>query len=407
MKIIDLGKLRFHFAGAWSISTQYEVNDVVKYGSNVYVYINPVKATGNLPTDEAYWALMVSGFNFRGVYDPATQYLIGDGVAFGAKVFICIEGCTGVATTDASKWSQFADGISWEGDYSGVTAYQQNDVVKYGTSVYIATQSTVGNAPTDTTFWAKFIEGVSTQGVYNAGTTYQVGDLVAYGTSMYKSLAINTGITPSSDPAKWLLFVPGMRFADNWSTATLYYKNDFVVFDNAVYIALAEHTAGVFATDLAAIKWKKFVSGLNFSSAWTTATSYKVNDIVTYGGNSYIALTTHNSTTFASDLAATKWAKFNSGIAWRGNWTAFTAYKPNDLVYDGNMSTYIVLTDHTSASVMSNDIAANRLSIFARGSVAGIPAVTSGTRGKPLMNDGTNTYWGNPIPFTAYIDMPL
>ena len=38
--IIDLGKLRFHFAGEWSSGTTYEINDIVKYGGNVYVYSN-------------------------------------------------------------------------------------------------------------------------------------------------------------------------------------------------------------------------------------------------------------------------------------------------------------------------------------------------------------------------------
>ena len=39
--IIDLGKLRFQFKGTYSAGTQYELNDVVKYGANLYVYTNP------------------------------------------------------------------------------------------------------------------------------------------------------------------------------------------------------------------------------------------------------------------------------------------------------------------------------------------------------------------------------
>ena len=35
-QIIDLGKLRFHFAGEYDAAQNYEVNDVVKYGGNVY-----------------------------------------------------------------------------------------------------------------------------------------------------------------------------------------------------------------------------------------------------------------------------------------------------------------------------------------------------------------------------------
>ena len=67
--ILDLGKLRFHFAGVYDATTEYEMNDIVKYGGNVYVYSNVTRTTGNIPTDTAYWTLMVEGFKFRQVYD--------------------------------------------------------------------------------------------------------------------------------------------------------------------------------------------------------------------------------------------------------------------------------------------------------------------------------------------------
>ena len=48
-QVIDLGKLRFYFAGQYSNTTTYEQNDVVKYGGNVYVYIYSLKTSGNAP----------------------------------------------------------------------------------------------------------------------------------------------------------------------------------------------------------------------------------------------------------------------------------------------------------------------------------------------------------------------
>ena len=38
--IINLGKIRFQFRGDYSASQQYEYNDVVRFGGDVYVYIN-------------------------------------------------------------------------------------------------------------------------------------------------------------------------------------------------------------------------------------------------------------------------------------------------------------------------------------------------------------------------------
>jgi len=44
-QIIDLGKLRFNFAGDWNVATTYESNDVVRYGGNIYVYSNLVRTS--------------------------------------------------------------------------------------------------------------------------------------------------------------------------------------------------------------------------------------------------------------------------------------------------------------------------------------------------------------------------
>jgi len=70
-QLIDLGKLRFHFVGDYSSSTNYESNDVVRYDSNNYVYTYGLKTTGNLPTNTTYWALMLEG----GVNLNSTQTL--------------------------------------------------------------------------------------------------------------------------------------------------------------------------------------------------------------------------------------------------------------------------------------------------------------------------------------------
>ena len=59
--IIDLGKIRFQFRGDYSTTAQYEYNDVVKYGGDVYVYINATAGVGTAPTTTTHWSSMVSG----------------------------------------------------------------------------------------------------------------------------------------------------------------------------------------------------------------------------------------------------------------------------------------------------------------------------------------------------------
>jgi len=158
-QIIDLGKLRFVFKGDYSGATAYELNDVVRYGGNLYVYKNTLETTANLPTNATYWDLMLEGIDFKGAYNNSTAYKIGDLVSEGAKGYICIADSTGNRPPNGTYWTTIVDGLQYEGEYSGSTTYQAGDVVSYGGSAYICTLRTTGNAPTDTTYWNLLVDG--------------------------------------------------------------------------------------------------------------------------------------------------------------------------------------------------------------------------------------------------------
>jgi hypothetical protein len=80
-QIFNLGKLRFYFKGAYSGATTYQVNDVVKYNNDVYVYVNTAATANNLPTNTTYWSKMIEGF-----IDPndgdANEFAYTDGTQF-------------------------------------------------------------------------------------------------------------------------------------------------------------------------------------------------------------------------------------------------------------------------------------------------------------------------------------
>jgi len=158
-QIIDLGKLRFHWADSYNGSTEYELNDVVKYGGNAYVYTNAVATTGNLPTNTTYWKTMVEGINFLGVYSSGTAYKPGDSVTHGANLYLCENPSTGNTPPNATYWSKLASGIQYEGTYSSSTNYQKDDIVTYGGSVYIALSDFINYVPTNATYWAKLVDG--------------------------------------------------------------------------------------------------------------------------------------------------------------------------------------------------------------------------------------------------------
>lgn len=395
-QLIDLGKLRFYWAGPYNPSTQYELNDVVRYGGNVYVYINALKTAGNEPTDPAYWGLMVEGINFLGTWNGATQYYIGDAVAYGSTVYVSLEdNINKQPDLYPLVWSQFVEGIQYEGVYNGATTYQANDVVTYGPTTYIAKGTTNNNLPTNATYWDPFVQGISPEGVYNGATSYVPGDIVAYGANLYVAIANTTGNLPTNT-TYWNLFINSFENRGEWATATLYYVNDLVQFGANSYVCEIQNTSGVFATDLAAGKWSLFVSGLRPRGPWTTATLYLPYDIVVYGGNTYSCLIQNNSSVFATDLAAGKWQIFNGGIRWRDAWTPNTPYLTNDIVRNVG-SSYIATEDFTSGSTFSVEFAAGKWEFFAQGADDILPVIGVGEEGYSLTvsSDGASIEWIN------------
>jgi hypothetical protein len=439
-QIIDLGKLRFHFAGNWSSSTVYEANDVVKYGGNVYVYTYGLKTAGVLPTDSTHWALMVEGFKFKGVFDPATAYKIGDGIAHGGKVYVSVLDSTGQTPPNTTYWSLFADGIQYEGVYSSVKAYQKNDIVVYGGSVYIAKQDTTANDPTNTTYWDRFVEGVAAKAVYNNATAYVPGDLVAYGPNIYRAKVNTTGNLPTST-AQWEMFISGSKWQGAYDNATTYYINDIVLYGSNTYRSKATQ-AGVLPTESSGWElvvsgfsyqgvwssatqyyvgqvvsyggslfqaksdnqtinptvtatWDKLVAGFKNRGDWATTTQYGIDEVVSHGGNTYIVLTPHASTNFEADLAANKLAKFNSGIRWRGAWSTGASYLKDDVVKDAVGSAYLATEDHTSGAAFATDLDAGKWEQFVIGGSDVLPAIGANDLGQSLTvkADGSGIEW--------------
>jgi hypothetical protein len=159
MTLIDLGKLRFYWADTYVSSTEYELNDVVKYGGNAYVYTNSLATTGNLPTNTTYWKTMVEGINFLGVYSSGTAYKPGDAVTHGANLYMAENATTGNTPPNATYWSLIASGIQYSGAYSSSANYQKDDVVSFGGSAYIALLDHTNFATTNATYWAKLVDG--------------------------------------------------------------------------------------------------------------------------------------------------------------------------------------------------------------------------------------------------------
>jgi hypothetical protein len=108
-QILDLGKIRFNWAGTYSSGTSYSYNDLVKYGPNLYAYVATAASAGTVPTDTSKWVSVTQGVQYRGVYTNSTKYYVNDIVFDGTSTWIVVTEHTSVssgATTSSNAYVQ-------------------------------------------------------------------------------------------------------------------------------------------------------------------------------------------------------------------------------------------------------------------------------------------------------------
>jgi hypothetical protein len=140
------------------------------------------------------------------------------------------------------------------------------------------------------------------------------------------------------------------HFVGDWVTGYSYIKDDVVRFGGNSFVCKINHTsAASFYTDLnfATPRWAKMTAGTEFKGNWAATTVYKLDDIVKWGAYTYICNTAHTSQANLY-LDEAKWTIYNTGFDWKGNFADGVAYKLNDVVKYGP-SLYICTDDHTSS----------------------------------------------------------
>lgn len=210
---------------------------------------------------------------------------------------------------------------------------------------------------------AVFNSSLTPRGTWLTATAYAVNDIVLQGTKTYVCLTAHTSGTFATDlaAAKWMVIVDNtstVTFAAKgaWLTATAYVLGDVVTQGGSTYICSVAHTSGVFATDLAALRWTLLISNVvavTFAAkgAWLTATAYGLGDIVVQANSVYLCATAHTSGTFATDLAAAKWVLIatNPVFVARSTWLTATAYNFGDVVVNAS-AYYLCAVSHTSGT---------------------------------------------------------
>ena len=446
--------------GDWTSNTYYKQNDIVKYGGYIYVantaHTSEVDGTeaGKLETDQAKWDLFAEGFDWKNNWEINTVYKVNDIVKYGGNIYLCNTPHTSSLTTasdvdgleeDLSKWDIFAKGMDWKTDWAGSTRYKTGDLVKYGGQLYIANQGHISGTVAeglegDQSKWDYVHKGIEYKSVHATTTRYKVNDVVKYGGGLwictyehtsgatnlatdetgtghistvdtisaadatrtpgtYKDVAgasagSGTGqrfnitidgtgaatvsvvkggeghaendvitVSPADigstgaqltfevdatvNVTKWQQFLPGLEFEDSWSSSTSYQIGDFVTYGGYSYVANSNNTNVIPFGNTNT--WDLFTTGFSLKGDYDNATAYKVGDVVRVGGWTYLCIANSTGNTPPN---ATYWDKLNEGINWRDTWTNGTAYQLGDAVRGiNNTNSYICVTAHTADQV--------------------------------------------------------
>jgi len=249
----------------------------------------------------------------------------------------------------------------WKGDWAASTTYYVDDVIRYGGKTYICAvgHTSADNFYTDLSYnptkWNQMSDGQEWRADWSADRFYKVNDLVKYGGLIYicnesHTSAATVDLGLEADQAKWTLYAEGLDWKGSWQTSTRYKVNDLVRYGGYTYVCNEGHeSAATVSSGLEndQAKWDSFNEGIEYKGTWTASgTRYKVNDVVLNGGSLWICNTQHSSAPlFASDEA--NWDFFVKGFDFENDWSNVTVYQPGDVVrYGGNQ--YIAKTNHSN-----------------------------------------------------------
>ena len=246
--------------------------------------------------------------------------------------------------------------LVWQGDWNTTTTYVVDDVVRVGGNSYICVRNHTASALFETdlnfnpTYWNLVAAGLEWKGNWTTNTYYNSGDQVKYGGVVYICTDAHTSAATSllgleADQGKWDVLAATLFWRQDWTTDTRYRVNDLIAYGGVTYVCNTAHTSAATAAlglEDDQSKWDEFNQGFVYLGVWTDAVRYRENDIVKYGAGTWICTTAHTSTT---SFDGTKWETFVEGLQFEDSWNIASVYQEGDVVTYGGYS-YIAKQNH-------------------------------------------------------------
>ena len=251
---------------------------------------------------------------------------------------------------------------TWQGEWdTNYSTYNKDDIVLYQGKAWVCIRqhapSTFGEDQTYippgntnvTPAWVKMTDGQKFLGDWTNNELYDEGVLVLAGGNIYIALATHTSAAQfATDSLKWEVFATGSNFRNTWSTATRYRVGDVVRYNGYTYECVLEHTSGTVSdgvivgnadadADSTAETWKVVVENYTYVGEYTASTRYRLNDLVKYGGSILKCIAEHTSSSTLGLIDNTKFVTYLSGFEFDNEWNNSTYYAVGDVVRFGGI----------------------------------------------------------------------
>ena len=199
---------------------------------------------------------------------------------------------------------------TWRNNWTSNRDYNRDDVVRYGGSTWVCVRQHTADAfAEDQTFlanetdteptpaWIKMTDGSAWTGAWEASTLYNPGDQALYGGVVYLCVTSHTSPETFDDSLdNWAVYLSADQWRTAWTPNTRYGIGDVVKYNGNIYRCMAGHTSASTALgvevgnnneqdDSTGETWQMVYEGIEYVGTWTTATRYRENDLVKYGGS--------------------------------------------------------------------------------------------------------------------------
>jgi len=352
----------------WQTGIIYNQNDIVTYNGNIYQCINKhtseADIVNGLEADILHWKLIAYVDNWRGNWINEARYIVNDVVRNNGTVYRCIEAHTSAATVlegieaDLNKWEVTFQQVNHLQDWTTNVNYKIFDLVKVGASIWkCETQHVSTTFADDYSNWSLYLDGLEWDNAWTGGVFYQIGDVISYGGYQYRAKLSNINTRPeATDSATWQQVSENYNFAQDYSfdSTREYRVGDLVRHSGYLYVAILDNDNLI--EPPSPTHWKVVVPGRQWRGQWSEGREYKIEDLATYGSNTYISNGKHLATGSNTPGLDATWSLHVEGAT------------TNVMTTRGDMITYI------------NDAGTLNKQRFARGNSGQILSSLNGTQ---------------------------